>query len=181
MAEIRLSLNVDGENSIDEEFEEFNAKLKTVISKALEGVGEDMRFHLREHVIKDIYEAYEPKEYRRRGSAGLGFFVEAAEVVSGSDSVSIEYKPTGDHSNPNWHTADYDELIRRIETKNPPYFFRAQAKVPERPFWQNFTNEMVDEGQFEYLFALWMLLTGREEFGVLTDGDVQREASDGAY
>lgn len=179
MATITLHIKVSGEKEIDAEFQAFQKELAKEVTAAMNDVGSDMQLELASHIQDDVYDAYSPKKYQRRGNGG-GLIAQAqtAKIYNHGAGVSLEYKPSGAHSNPDWHTADANDLISRIETKDPPYFKRAQAKVPPRPFWQNFVNEMVDGGALEDSFVRAMLMQGED---VVADGNLTRDANDGVY
>ena len=178
-----IRVTVSGLDSIDEDFKAFQTELAAKVKASMDSVGTDMKNALREHIQKDVYDKYSPKEYERRSdNPGLGrplIDMEANVTVNNRGAgLSLIYSPTGEHENTAWHTADGDALIGRIENKNPPYFAKAQRAVPRRPFWQEFVNEMTDQDQMAVYFIQAMREQGIEvEMG---DG-VEREAEDGAY
>lgn len=184
MAELVLDINVSGEESIDADFKAFQKELISSVEKAMDDVGADMIEALKKHIETDVYKAYpNPKEYERRSKnselgRALNDMKANTTVYNKGAGVSLEYKPTGEHENSAWHTADGDDLIGRIEKKNPPYFKKAQGMVPERPFWQNFVNEMIEGEELERFFVSAMLMRGVE---IEESGGVVRESGDGDY
>lgn len=180
---MELNVTVSGLESIDNDWKAFQADFTEKLRKAMDDVGADMLDALKKHIISDVYGAYRPKTYQRRSkdeSLGtpLSDMAKNATVYNKGAGVTLDYSPTGAHANENWHTADGNDLIGRIEKKSPPYFQKAQNKVPERPFWQNFVNEMVDQGELERYFAAAMAMQGEI---VETGGAVTREPQDGEY
>lgn len=178
-----ITVTVTGLESIDEDFKAFQKELSAKVAAAMDDVGADMSFALQEHIQKDVYDKYSPKVYQRRsenGSLGRPLIDPQANITINNrgEGLSLIYSPTGEHSNASWHTADDDDLIRRIEQKSPPYFAKAQGKVPPRPFWQNFVNEMTDQDKMAIYFAQAMREQGIE---VELDTGVEREAADGDY
>lgn len=112
--------------------------------------------------------------------------------------VGLDYKPSGansattadldpynayyDADNPRQllkperpHTMDGDDLVRRIET-GQGYTWR--RKPGKREFWQNFVNELVDDGELEREI-IWSM--GELGFEIEADSGVEREANDGSY
>ena len=178
MATILLDVNIIGNDSLEKDFKEWQIQLAKEVQAAMDDVGADMRAALARHVDTDVYGAYTPKEYERRGDGGLGAQAMRATIYNHGAGVSLEYKPSGNHENASWHTADTDELIGRIENKNPPYFKAAQRIVPKRLFWKNFVDEMVDDGELEDSFVRAMQMRGEE---ITADGNMAREANDGSY
>lgn len=176
-------ININGNGTLDSDMLTFQSEIVKMVSSAMNDVGADMQDALARHIDKDIYNMYSPVRYERRSENGglgtpLNDIKANSRIYNHGAGVSLEYKPTGDHANASWHTADADELIRRIETKSPPYFPKAQKRVPSRPFWQNLVNELVDEGMAEHYFAAAMRRRGEE---VIEDGAIIRDANDGVY
>lgn len=178
---------------------ELIALLKTEINPALEkaneSVAQAMRDALARHIAKDVYSAYDRKMYRRRGAAG-GLLGQAESMESGaggmiSDSAraKIQYMPDGGHPDAGkWakkrvKPVHSDDLIGRIEKHSPEYsFLPKNGTIPNRPFWQNFVNEMVDGGGIEtaWVSAMKAVLPAGWKLD-MSDGGVQRDGSDGEY
>ncbi len=180
VAKIDLRAYVLDERNIDADLRDCLKAFSDKIKTAMNTVGADMQVALAQHIESDVYKAYpNPVEYeRRKENGGLIAQARQAKIYNHGSGVSLEYKPDGMHENPAWHTADADDLIGRIERKSPPYFPKAQERVPERPFWQNFVSEMVDEGMAEHFFAEAMRQLGED---VTEDGTIFREPNDGEY
>ena len=79
-----------------------------------------------------------------------------------------------------FNKVDGDDLIGRIEKHDPEYNWlpKKGKQIPNRPFWQNFVDEMVDDAELERFFVNAMKTQGFEiEIGC----GVERETSDGKY
>ena len=180
--------------------DDFDAQLRkflnTLIYELDSAVSEtmlDAKDSLRKHIREDVYDesVYSPKVYKRRSeNDGLGTPLDYLEEpnariippaggnVNGNLVVTsrIYYNPTGEHKYKKWHTADHNDLIGRIEKKEPRYTW-GQNKVPPRPFWQNFITEMVDNQELEKNFVRHM--SGKED--IVADGAIVEEISDREY
>lgn len=191
--DIQPNFEVTGQNSLDAEFRRFKALLAMSMKKALEQTNADMQEALKRHIESDVYAAYKPLVYERRSeNGGMGAPLSDLKTNVGfSDTqVSVEpqgvgamtqfhFIPTGEHTVSRWHTADGNELIGRIERKNPPYTW-GNNSVPERPFWQNFVDEMIDEGGAAEMFERAMTLIA-PTLELEADGSIIREPNDGTY
>lgn len=172
-------------------FEADLAALETQVKTAALHAGtilqEDMRACLTEHIVDDVYDAYDPDYYTRRLSDGG--LLDIPKNTAGSpppfvsgDGVEIElqYEPDGatdgDGNEIDYHV-DGDDLINRIEKKNPPYNWRmANTRIPERPFFRNFVEEMIG-GRAEKTMVFGMNAAD-PTLGVAADGGVVRESED---
>lgn len=187
---MQLNVAISGTEEIDREFQQFQTELGGKVRGALETVGEDMKFSLARHIDEDVYNAYNPKRYiRRGGNGGLeGQALETRPSIGGAgidSSVTLDYEPSGAYpEHVDWDDVDGDALIGRIENKTPPYNWEPRGGMKRRPFWQRFVNEMTDGGFLESSFvsALGMFHMGPEERRDLaSDGNVVRESGDGDY
>lgn len=159
MGEFQLGIQAS-EISFEDLTEDIKGILsEPIMSKVANSVYGDMRDALKRHVESDVYDKslYKPKVYKRRSEAeGRGTPLNDIEgnafpiirTIPGAAEIGINYMPTGEHKNEKWHTADGNELIGRIEKKNPPYTWEPKTgpQIPERPFWQKFVDEMIDTG-----------------------------------
>ena len=170
----------------DELEREVTAALRAEVNPALEkanaAVGEEMRGALARHVREDVYAKYSPRVYERRSGGGVGAQAESAGVFSDSTRATVQFKPGGEYpGRERWHTADGDDLIGRIEKHSPEYtFLPTRRKIPDRPFWQNFTDEMVD-GRMEAVFQMELRAALPEGWELEMDEGVHREDEDGRY
>ena len=178
---------------LEQEFQNwFQTEIRSKIAKGLASLRDDMRESLSQHVVKDVYRAYSPNEYERRGEAG-GLQGQALNATSHADGsmdgtsyrIYIQFSPDGNHPRESEWAEDRvrpvhgDDLIGRIENWNPRYSYPPRHKrLPGRPFWRNFVSEMVDDGMAEYFFARAMREQGED---VIEDGSIVREPGDGDY
>jgi len=174
-------ININGSGTLAQDLAAFKIELTKRSAAAMDEVGADMQSALAKHIETDVYAAYSPKLYERRGMDG-GLVAQAmtAKIYNHGAGVSIEYKPDGMHPKvPGWNKVHGDDLIGRIEKHSPEYNWLPKNKtIPNRPFWQNFVSEMVDDGTAEYYYAAAMRRQGED---VTEDGAIVREANDGAY
>ncbi len=140
-------------------FEKDMAALKKQVKDAFrasrKALADDMRLCLQDHVEADVYDKFQPAEYvRRREDGGLADMQASATVYSderdGGMNLTLLYQPSGaadGEGEPVDPHVDGDDLINRIEKKDPEYNWR--RKPPKRPFFSNFVQEMVDSGRAE--------------------------------
>ena len=171
---------------------------ESTVAKVHDAVVSESREVLQRHIRDDVYGMYQPQGelhyIRRSDKTGLGTsLLESADekhaksifqLKSGGVWESgIRYEPTGEHANFEWSDPDLepDRLIGRIEKKDPPYNFEPKKrKVPKRPFWQNFVEEMIEGGQFAQTVEKILKEQGIAEPGDTITG-VTRDESDGNY
>lgn len=185
---------IDGMEGIDKDFRQFMNTLIVDLRDALPKVMDDAKENLKQHIETDVYSAsvYQPKVYKRRSeNDGLGTplnYMESPNVkiispaggnVGGKLQITTKlyYNPTGNHSVKKWHGVDYNELVGRIENKDPAYHW-GNEKVPKRPFWQNFITEMVDGNGLESSFVRHMKEVGET---VTADGSIVEDTFDREY
>lgn len=193
MEEISASIDVIGLESLDQDLKDFkNFVVLALAQKATPAVQSSMFDTLKKHIDKDVYEAYDPKEYeRRRGGPNAlddlsnGDILSLLGPVGGAMptgdfqiAAGITYDPRGTHQNPKWSSNDDpNEIIGRIETKSPPYKYG--KGVPKRPFWQRTVQELIEGGELGKTFIQAMNEAGLEiEMGY---DEVERESNDGDY
>lgn len=188
---ITLTINESWDGDLEKELiAALRADINPALAKANAAVKEAMRDSLARHLETDMYGEYDPKMYERRGENGgmLGQAIHLdsaiAGMVSDSTRATINYKPSGDHPTVSgWHKVDGDDLIGRIEKHDPEYNWlpRKGKKIPNRPFWQNFVDEMVDSGGMEVAWMNAMLEALPDGWKLDMDKGVEREANDGSY
>lgn len=179
---------------MDEAFRKAYNEIIFEVADAVEKALNNAKPHLKDRIEKDVYKVYSPTVYKRRSDdQSLGVSLAAQAIAEPYSSVikpgggnvngtlqitsRLYYNPQGNHKRKKWHTADYYDLIGRIEKKDPPYTW-GQAQVPERPFWQNFVDEMVGGGELEKLFVDAMKSA---EPTIVADGDITEDSTDRNY
>ena len=191
MADIGVKIEASGFETIEKEAKLIlNAKVSREISNT---VYADMKEALEQHVKDDVYRSYYPEKYLRRSekpSFGTSLLksAETAKQIGPFDYSTMEwvtgldYEPTGEHENYEWYGVDGDLLIGRIEKKEPPYQYepRNGKGIPERPFWQNFIEELIEGGRLERTVEAELKRRGIAEPGDHITG-VIRDSSDGNY
>ena len=202
MPNYTFSVVAEGLENIDEDVRQFKNELIKNIVSALPSVMDDARSHLKKHIDEDVYSksVYSPKVYKRRSDDNswgtpLNNMEANTQVVSPSGgnvggqlmvTTTLYYHPTGEHTVNKWssttttptvNNVDNDDLIARIEKKDPAYNW-GQGEVPPRPFWQKFITEMVDNGELEKLFVDAM--KGKDATTV-ADGQIYEQPLDREY
>ena len=159
------------------------AQVKSAFRASRKTLADDMRLCLQDHIETDVYEAFQPTEYvRRREDGGLADMRASATVYSderdGGMNLTLLYQPSGatdGEGNEIDPHVDGDDLINRIEKKDPEYNWR--RKPPKRPFFSNFVQEMVDGGRAEE--TLVRAMNGADPtLGMAADMGVIREEDD---
>lgn len=175
-------------SGLEEDLAALEAEVKNATLRAGTVLQEDMKSCLTEHLVDDVYDAYTPKSYFRRLSDGG--LLDINKNTAGSrvptftnDGVEIElrYEPDG-RTNGLGETVyphlDGDELISRIENKSPDYNWNGDMdSIPERPFFRNFVEEMIEGRRAENTLAAAMNAAD-PTLEVVPDGDVIRESDD---
>lgn len=186
-----IELNISGtwEGDLEKEFIEIlKTEFSDAIEKANRAVETSMRDILAQHIANDVYDAYTPKRYKRRYSAPGGLLdmpKHGFALNSGSGGVYIIYKPSGAHPTVSgWDNVGGDDLIGRIEKHDPEYEWlpKKGKGIPNRPFWQNFVDEMLDGGTMETVWTNAANGALPEGWTLdMSDGGIQRDAEDGSY
>ena len=182
-----------GIDDFDAQLSAFMNTLATNIGTAAETALDDAKETLRQKILSEVEsdDVYKPKVYKRRSEkTGRGtplsdmkayarIIKAAGGNVNGRLQVTsrLYYNPQGGHTVQRWHTADYDDLIGRIEKKSPAYTW-GRDKVPARPFWQHFIDEMVDQKELEKAFV-WAM-SGSEPT-IKVDGNLVEDTYDREY
>ena len=192
MAELEYTIQVTGLETIDQDWQKIYEEIKDQLQTSSYFLMDSMTDVLTKHINEDVYDVYNPKRYeRRKDDPSLGTPLNSQKNMTGigpetsSSSIGIEvrtgleYHPTGEHDVMEWHTADDDELIGRIENSYPPYDW--PKGVPKRRlFWQNFVEEMIEGGVLESSFMSAMAAQGVTDL-TATNNTVDRDANDGHY
>ena len=157
-------------------------QVKDAFRASRPALAEEMRQCLREHVEADVYDKFQPTEYvRRREDGGLADMRASATVYSderdGGMNLTLLYQPSGaadGEGEPVEPHVDGDDLINRIEKRDPEYNWR--RKPPKRPFFHNFVEEMLDGRAEETLVRA---MNGADPtLGMAADMGVIREEDD---
>ncbi len=156
-------------------------QVKNAFRASRSALADEMRQCLREHVVEDVYAAFQPEEYvRREDNGGLLDMSASATVYSderdGGMNLTLLYSPSGatdGEGEPVDPHVDGDDLINRIEKKAPEYNWRRKPK--KRPFFSRFVEEMLD-GRAEETLVRAMngadpTLELTEDMGMIRDED----------
>lgn len=139
-----FNVRVSGLESIDADFQKELQTIDNLIPFALQAVASEMKNSLQTHLKNDWYSGYSPKQYVRRtdGASGEGLMSPTyIDIAVNNKTLSFSYEPKGDYpDNPKYHTRDGDDLIQSIQSG------KLYGNPPQRPFWNNFVDEMADRG-----------------------------------
>lgn len=137
-------------SGFDQDVAALEKQVKDAFRASRPALAEEMRQCLREHVVTDVYATFQPGEYvRREDNGGLLDMSASATVYSdergGGMNLTLLYHPSGatdGEGEPVDPHVDGDDLVNRIEKKDPEYNWRHKPK--NRPFFRNFVEEMLD-------------------------------------
>ena len=172
---ISLSASVTG---LDEDLAVLEKKFMGAMAAAMPALREDMADCLAEHVQGDVYEAFEPHEYVRRGAYGGLIDIEGNSFFDvRQNGVRMIYLPSGESEQVSPEDQlDGDALIGRIEHLDPPYDWT--RRPPPRPFFENFVTELVEGGRAEETLVLAMNQQDAE-LQIEANGYTGREGDEG--
>lgn len=172
-----FDFKLQGADSISKEYKAFNTKVYTATQYGLTAVGSELTKQLQRHIQEDVYSAYTPKDYIRRGANGGLIDTKYMKTSQGKMSVELDYEPSG--YNPRYPTSRYvdgDKLINAIE--NSDYTWAGTGDIPERHFWNRFVDEAVGaHGWTEKLLVRVMNETA-PDLQVKRDGRIERDGND---
>lgn len=147
-----FTFKVDGADSIDKDFEEFNRDVAIASNYGLRTVASELTPALQRHIRKDVYEAYTPRRYQRRydhpeygrSLFDIGNMNWSITRNGGMESVEFSYEPDG--RNTHYPSKDYYEegnsIIRALQ-EDIGYLWRSRGSIGrKRPFWDNFVDEV---------------------------------------
>ncbi|MCH5315495.1 MAG: hypothetical protein J1E81_06245 [Eubacterium sp.] len=175
-----FKFKLTGADSISKEYKAFNTKVYFATQAGLTAVGSELTKQLQRHIQQDVYSAYTPSSYIRRGTNGGIIDSKYMKTSVGKMSVELDYEPKG--YNPRYPTSAYvdgDKLINAIENSN--YTWEGTDNIPERHFWNNFIDEVVSpHGWVEKLFVRAMNETN-SDLEVRRDGHISADGNDTVF
>ena len=178
--------------------DDFDAQLRVYLNTLIQEIADaeksalaEAQDALKRHIVSDVYQAYSPTVYKRRSKnsamgtplTNMDAYSDIIEPAGGNVNGNLQvtsrlyYNPQGGHKVQKWHDKDFNDLIGRIEKKSPAYRW-GNNLVPERPFWQEFISEMIDQKELEKAFV-WAL--SANEPTVIADGKIFEDAHDREY
>ena len=152
-----LTFKIQGIESIQEDYDEFNCKVSRATEYGLKTVASELTPALQRHIQKDVYEAYTPEQYQRRyANPQFGRSIYSEKNMSwnivnrsgGQQSVEFTYEPNGRNTHyPNSnYFVDGDSLITVLQEDRGYLWLKSGSIGKERPFWRNFVDEVVQSG-----------------------------------
>ena len=180
-----FTFRVDGIESIDKDFEEFNRDVSIATTYGLKTVASELTPALQRHIRKDVYEAYTPRRYQRRydhpeygrSLFDIGNMNWSLAKNGGRESVEFTYEPNGQNKHyPNARFYPDGDTIIDVLQEDRGYLWRNMEGIgKERRFWDNFVDEIVkvSDGWFVSGFNGYS-----RDLRAVKDGKVIREESD---
>lgn len=144
-----FKVEVSGLDSLDKDYEEQLQTIDKAIPAGLSVVGNEMASALQRHVKNDVYAAYKPKSYKRTGEIG-DISNMTSTIDKSSNTLAFEYRFGTESARP--YFKDSDQVIAAVQDSD--YLWNVgNRKIPERPFWDNFFNELFSGNRVDEYFA----------------------------
>lgn len=142
-------VEVSGLDSLDKDYEEQLQTIDKAIPAGLSVVGNEMAAALQRHVKNDVYAAYKPKSYKRTGEMG-DISNMTSTIDKSSNTLAFEYRFGTESARP--YFKDSDQVIAAVQDSD--YLWNVgNREIPERPFWDNFFNELFSDNRVDEYFA----------------------------
>lgn len=172
-----FDFKLTGADSISKEYKDFMVQVNKAKQAGLTVIGSELTKQLQRHIQQDVYSAYEPQAYIRRGADGGIISDDFMYTKKDSNSLTFIYQPKGYNPHfPNSKYVDGDKLINAIE--NSDYTWGGTDGIPKRPFWNKFVDEAISpHGWIEKLFVRSMNQS-EPELKVRRDGRIERDGND---
>lgn len=180
-----FTFKVDGVDSIDKDFEEFNRDVSIAANYGLRTVAGELAPALQRHIRKDVYEAYTPEQYQRRvdnpqfGQSlfDVGNMNWSIHRSGRMERVEFTYEPNGRNAHyPSARYWDDGDTIIDVLQNDRGYLWRSMGGIgKQRRFWDRFIDEVVAEGDKWFVQGF----NGySRDLQAVKDGNVIREDSD---
>lgn len=170
-------------SGLEEDLAALETEVKNAFRASRKALADDMRSCLEDHIEADVYDEFQPQKYvRRRDSGGLSDMQANTTVYSderlGGMELTLLYQPDGrrdGEGNEIENAVSGDDLVNRIEKKDPEYNWRRKPK--KRPFFRNFVEEMIEGRRAEDTLVAAMNAAD-PALEIAADGDMTRESED---
>lgn len=172
-----FDFKLTGADSISKDYKAFNTKVYSATQAGLTAVGSELTKQLQRHIQQDVYAAYTPKSYIRRGVNGGLIDSKYMKTSQRQMSVELNYEPSG--YNPLYPTSKYvdgDKLINAIE--NSDYSWEGTQDIPERHFWNKFVDEAVGAHGWTEQVLVRSMNQAQPDLQVKRDGKIIRDGND---
>lgn len=161
-------VEVSGIDSLDKDYEEQLQTIGKAIPAGLSVVGNEMAAALQRHVKNDVYAAYKPKSYKRTGEMG-DISNMTSTIDKASNTLAFEYRFGTESARP--YFKDSDQVIAAVQDSD--YLWNVgNREIPERPFWDNFFNELFSDNRVDEYFASGMNQSTPSLRATAVDGSV---------
>ncbi len=181
-----FTFKIEGVESIQRDYEAFERDVSRATEYGLRALASELTPALQRHVQRDVYAAYTPELYQRRFNHpqyGRSLFSEKnmswnlVHRSGGQRGVEFTYEPSGQntHYPTSYYYADADSLITVLQSDNGYLWLKNGGIGEKRPFWNNFVDEVVKEGD------KWFVQGFNEydpELQAVSDGSLVREVDD---
>lgn len=163
-----FKVEVSGLDSLDKDYEEQLQTIDKAIPAGLSVVGNEMAAALQRHVKNDVYAAYKPKSYKRTGEMG-DISNTTSTIDKASNTLAFEYRFGTESARP--YFKDSDQVIAAVQDSD--YLWNVgNREIPERPFWDNFFNELFSDNRVDEYFASGMNQSTPSLRATAVDGSV---------
>lgn len=163
-----FKVEVSGLDSLDKDYEEQLQTIDKAIPAGLSVVGNEMAAALQRHVKNDVYAAYKPKSYKRTGEMG-DISNMTSTIDKASNTLAFEYRFGTESARP--YFKDSDQVIAAVQDSD--YLWNVgNREIPERPFWDNFFNELFSDNRVDEYFASGMNQSTPSLRATAVDGSV---------
>lgn len=163
-----FKVEVSGLDSLDKDYEEQLQTIGKAIPAGLSVVGNEMAAALQRHVKNDVYAAYKPKSYKRTGEMG-DISNMTSTIDKSSNTLAFEYRFGTESARPYFKGSD--QVIAAVQDSD--YLWNVgNREIPERPFWDNFFNELFSDNRVDEYFASGMNQSTPSLRATAVDGSV---------
>lgn len=185
-----FQFEITGSESIGEEVNDGPLKeLGTIIPQYLRGLRSNVALDLHDITYPEIYERYDPKQYKRRAfnpgygeQIGSGAYLKS--MLTNNRNLVFDYNPSGEYRGAGWsrHRGG-DDLIEVIEMGEyyPIYTPKDEnGQIIPRPYWTELVMEYTDMGYADEILVKFA--NGRiKGFNMIYDGNIRRNANDDTF
>lgn len=142
-----LRVEIEGLESIKTDLDNQMQHINSLIPKALHVVGEELVASLQRRVRKDVYATYKPKVYKRTGE-----MADPANMNVSVQGNTLHFEYRFDTKSAKPYFTDSDDVIAAVQDSS--YLWNVGAlNIPERPYWDNFFMEELDDGKVDSALA----------------------------
>lgn len=156
---MNFKTTISGIESIQKDIDEqFMPRVEKAVEAGLNHVASDMVSSLQEHIQHDVYDAYTPTDYIRRGYNGGMIDPQFMDYAVQNNVLTFDYEPPTSPSywrkTETWNDFDdSDDMIRAIQSGRRYPTYGDIRRIGQRLFWSNFVKEQFADGKAEASFV----------------------------